>query len=57
VSNAVVLISLTESAASLALYESGRKAASRRLDRATFWLLLVLYVSANGYLILPQILR
>lgn len=53
-----ILITLTESTISLHLYESlDRPAVSRRLDRVSFWTILVCFATALVLLLTPPLIR
>lgn len=53
-----ILITLTESTISLHLYESlDRPAVSRRLDRVSFWTILVCFATALVLLLAPPLIR
>jgi hypothetical protein len=45
----VIFIGVAESVTSLWLYESGRVAHSKRLDRCTIAVVLTMYVAVNVY--------
>jgi hypothetical protein len=51
---AFILLALVESTISLALFESGREALSKRIDHLSFYVMLPLYVAATAFVALGR---